>query len=78
MSEKKPLRGQILGGIGLAMFGLLMLWRARFAMVHHTVLFPRDPSWGKSAWMDPWQAIAVTGICVILGLVLLLDAVKRN
>jgi hypothetical protein len=78
MSAKKHLTGQIFGGIGLMLFAFLMLWRARGALLHHTILFPRYPWWGKSAWMDPWQAVAVAGICVILGFVLLLDAIQKK
>ncbi len=78
MSANRAIRNQTLGGIGLVLFGLLMLWRARWALVHHTVLVPRYPSWGKSAWMNPWQAVAVAVICSILGVVLLVDALRKR
>jgi hypothetical protein len=77
-SANKRVRNQRLGGIGFVFFGLLMLWHARWALLHHTMLFPRYPSWGKSAWMDPWQAVAVGAICFILGVVLVIDAVRKR
>jgi multisubunit Na+/H+ antiporter MnhB subunit len=78
MSAKRSVRNQTLGGIGLVLFGLLMLWHARWALLHHTVLVPRYPSWGKSAWMNPWQAVAVAAVCFILGAVLAIDALRKR
>jgi len=78
MSAKRRVRNQTLGGIGLVLFGLLMLSRARRALLHHTVLFPRYPSWGKSAWMNPSQAVAVAVICFILGAILVIDALRKR
>ncbi len=78
MSAKKALRGQIFGGIGLVLFAFYMLWRARFALLHHTVLFPRYPSFGKGAWLNPWQAVAVAAICFILGAVLVINAARER
>ncbi len=77
-SANKRIRNQALGGIGLVLFGFLMLWNARWALLHHTILFRRYPSWGRSAWMNPWQAIAVAAICFILGAVLVIDAVRKK
>jgi len=78
MSANRPIRNQLLGGTGLVLFGMLMLWRGRFALLHDTVLFPRYPWWGKSAWMNPWQAVAVAVVCFILGAVLLIHAMRKR
>jgi ABC-type Fe3+ transport system permease subunit len=78
MSAKKGVRSQTLGGIGLLLFGLLMLWDTRWALLHHTVLVPRYQSFGKAAWMDPWQAIALAAICFILGGVLVIHAARKR
>jgi hypothetical protein len=78
MTANKGVRNQTFSGIGLVLFGLLMLWHAWRALLHHTVLFPRYPSFGKAAWMDPWQAIAVAAFCVILGAVLVIHAARKR
>ena len=78
MSANKNVRGQFLGGTVLLLFALYMLWRARFALLHHAVLVPRYPSAGKAAWMNPWQAVAVAAICFILGAVFLIDAMRKR
>ncbi len=71
-------RSQFVGGILLALFGLHILWRARFAFLHHTVLVPRYPPAGKAAWMDPWQAVVVAVICFVLAAVLVADAMRKR
>ena len=77
-SANKRVRNQTLGGIGLVLFGLLMLWHARWAFLHHTVLIPRYHEWGKSAWMDPWQAVAVAAVCFVLGAALVIHAARKR
>jgi hypothetical protein len=70
-------RGQFVGGLVLLLFGLSMLWKARLAFLHHTVLVPRS-RWVNAAWMNPWQAIAVGVICFVLAGVLVVDAMRKR
>jgi hypothetical protein len=76
-ADGNPVVTNDVGGVVLLLFGLSMLWKARLAFLHHTVLVPRS-RWGNAAWMNPWQTIAVAGICFILGLVLAVSATRKK
>lgn len=61
-------------GIILMVLALNGLWQARLALLHHGLLYS---FWNPASWMNPWQAVAAFALLLIIGLLVLLTALKR-
>jgi putative Mn2+ efflux pump MntP len=73
----KPLdAAQIFGGCILLIMGTIGILEARFALLHHTVVWWTRQN--NTTWVDPWLATVGFGILLLLGIFLLVDAIRRR
>jgi hypothetical protein len=61
-------------GIILILLSLFGLWQARLALLHHTVLYS---AWMDGRWMNAWQAVAAFILLLLLGLFVLVAALRK-
>jgi hypothetical protein len=71
MSVRPLAKAQVFAGALCLFLGLLLISRARFAYLHHTLV------WGKT-WMDPIQAAVAGILCLLIGGYALGDAIVKR
>lgn len=77
MSAKGFARGQFLAGLAIVLLAIVSLLRATFALLHHTDVEMWIGRVGQTR-MNAWQATLAFGICFVLGLILLLSALRKK
>jgi hypothetical protein len=77
MSAKGFARGQFFFGLAIVLLAVLSLLRARLALLHHTDVEMWIGRVGHTQ-MNPWQAMVAFSLCLVLGLVLLVNAIRKT
>jgi putative Mn2+ efflux pump MntP len=70
MSNKRDLGWAVAGGMFL-LVGLIFLWQGRSALLYHTPIYFKGPS-----WLNPWQAIIGGSLFSVLGLFMVVGAIR--
>jgi hypothetical protein len=58
--DKKAFRGSLIAGFFFFAGGVLLLWAAHRADIHHAVIPGRGQ---KAPWMYPWQGYLASVLC---------------
>ena len=72
MSAKRDW-GSALGGALFLLLGGIFLWQARAALVYHTPIYTKGPS-----WLDPWAAVLAGCFLSGIGLYAIALALHRK
>jgi hypothetical protein len=64
--------GQTIAGATMLLSGSIALWKGLSGLVYHT------PIYFKAGSQNPWQAVVAEGLCLALGLFLVIDVMRKK